>query len=225
MRRIRTESIFSEEAEDPKFGKRPSGNVTLKGDGVDLENSKDRTVTEADKSGNETNRVLSEMEQHLADTQAGNKQRLDVLVYTELKSAVTVEAPGANFAADKAITMINLLIKRLSASNEVKLEVEADAIKVIEANPGTDEAIATAKANAGLKATAATVEAPEVKHKATSIVEPLSTNTTVADKAVAGVKAIATRIHSMAVATANALASAGYNVSKTPYFDCKTTSL
>jgi hypothetical protein len=82
MRRIRTESIFSEEAEDPKFGKRPSGNVTLKGDGVDLENSKDRTVTEADKSGNEKKRVLSEMEQHLADTQAGNKQRLDVLVYT-----------------------------------------------------------------------------------------------------------------------------------------------
>jgi len=50
--------------------------------------------------------------------------------------------------------------------------------------------MATAKANAALKATAVTVDAPEVKSlKATSTVEPLSPNTAVADKAVAGVKA------------------------------------
>ena len=52
--------------------------------------------------------------------------------------------------------------------------------------------MATAKANAALKATADTVDTPEVKLKATSTVEPLSANTAVADKAVVGVKATAT---------------------------------
>ena len=58
--------------------KRPSGNITLEGDGGGFEDSKDQTrpdwtatstVTEAVKSGNEKNRVLSKTEQHLTDTQ------------------------------------------------------------------------------------------------------------------------------------------------------------
>ena len=62
-------------AEDPEFGKRPSGNITLEGDGGGFEDSKDQTrpdwtatntVTEAVKSGSEKNRVLSKTEQHLA---------------------------------------------------------------------------------------------------------------------------------------------------------------
>ena len=93
-------------AEDPEFGKRPSGNITLEGDGGGFEDSKDQTrpdwtatstVTEAVKSGSEKNRVLSKTEQHLADTQAGNKRKFDVTMNTELGSdAAATSADEAN---------------------------------------------------------------------------------------------------------------------------------
>ena len=92
------------------------------------------------------------------------------------KAGVVATAIAAETAGDKP-----------TASNEMKLEAEADAFKAIAADSVADEAMATAKANAALKATAVTVDAPEVKSlKATSTVEPLSPNTAVADKAVAG---------------------------------------
>jgi len=62
---------------------------------------------------------------------------------------------------------------KLTASTEVKLKAEADAIKSIEAN------------------SVVTVDAAEAKVKATSTAEPVSVNTAVADKAVAGAKATA----------------------------------
>ena len=60
----------------------------------------------------------------------------------------------------------------------MKLKAETDATKAIEANSVADKAIATAKANAVLKATVVIVDAPEAnKFETTSTAELLSVNT------------------------------------------------
>ncbi len=79
-------------------------------------------------------------------------------------TATAAEADGAKLAASTVYT-------------EVKLKAEADATKAIEAHSVADKAIATAKANAALKATVVIVDAPEAKFEAISTAELLSVNT------------------------------------------------
>jgi len=125
-------------AEDSKFGKRPSGNITLEGDGGGFEDSKDQTrpvwtatstVSEAVKSGSVKNRVLSKTEQHLADTQAGNKRKFDVPMNTELGSDAAAtsadEANQVNF--DAVADEVNF---KTETDEEFKSSVVADQASV-----------------------------------------------------------------------------------------------
>jgi hypothetical protein len=82
------------------------------------------------------------------------------------KAGVVVAAIAAETAGDKP-----------TASNAVKLEAEADAIEATAANSVADEAIATAKAYAVLKATVVIVDAPEANFEAKSAAELISVNT------------------------------------------------